>query len=80
MDSLRKVKSGDPLRIPAATFNTFADAAQDFLRRQRNIGWTTLGRWVKKVKLPKRIKSVGGLLLFEREGIDRIAAGNGHLG
>ena len=32
--SLRKVKPGDPLVIPAATFNTFVDAAQDFLARQ----------------------------------------------
>lgn len=33
-DCLKKVQSGDPLAIPAATFNTFVDAAQDFLRRQ----------------------------------------------
>ena len=32
--TLKKVKPGDPLAIPAATFNTFVDAAQDFLRRQ----------------------------------------------
>jgi hypothetical protein len=39
-DSMKKVKSGDPLAIPAATFNTIVDAAQDFLRRQRSIGRT----------------------------------------
>lgn len=39
-DALRKVKPGDPLSIPAATFNTFVDAAQHFLRRQRGIGRT----------------------------------------
>ena len=39
-DTLKKVQSGDPLKIPAATFNTFVDAAQDFLRRQRDIGRT----------------------------------------
>jgi len=33
-DTLRKVKPGDPLVIPAATFNTFVDAARDFLARQ----------------------------------------------
>ena len=27
-DLLTKVQSGDPLRIPAATFNTFIDAAE----------------------------------------------------
>lgn len=37
---MKKVQSGDPLKIPAGTFNTFVDAAQDFLRRQRSIGRT----------------------------------------
>ena len=40
MVDLKKVKSGDPLAIPAATFNTFVDAAQDFLRCQRSIART----------------------------------------
>jgi len=31
---LAKVKSGDSLKIPAATFNTFVDSARDFLARQ----------------------------------------------
>ena len=35
-DSFKKVQSGQPLRIPAATFNTFIDAARDFQQRQRN--------------------------------------------
>jgi hypothetical protein len=34
--SLEKVQSGDPLKIPAGTFNTFIDAAQDFQQRQRS--------------------------------------------
>ncbi len=33
---LNKVKSGDPLKIPAATFNTFIDAARDFRARTQN--------------------------------------------
>ena len=33
-DTLKKVKSGDPLAIPAATFNSFVDAAKDFQARQ----------------------------------------------
>jgi hypothetical protein len=33
---LQKVKRGDPLVIPAATFNTFIDAARDFQDRQRS--------------------------------------------
>jgi hypothetical protein len=37
-DHLKKVKSGDPLRLPAATFNTFIDASRDCLERQQNVG------------------------------------------
>ncbi len=33
-DSLRKVKSGDPLNIPAAAYNAFVDAAVDLRQRQ----------------------------------------------
>ena len=39
-DTLKKAQSGDQLSIPAATFNTFVEAAQAFLRRQRSIGRT----------------------------------------
>lgn len=34
-DTLKKVKSGDALVIPAQTFNTFIDAARDFRARQQ---------------------------------------------
>ncbi len=37
-DTLKKVQPGDPLVIPAQTFNTFVDAAKDFLRRQHHQG------------------------------------------
>ncbi|AQT67955.1 hypothetical protein STSP2_01107 [Anaerohalosphaera lusitana] len=33
---MRKVKSGEPLNIPAQTYNTFIDAAQDYKSRQLN--------------------------------------------
>ncbi len=33
-DALRKVKSGDPLRIPAGAYNAFVDAAVDLRQRQ----------------------------------------------
>jgi len=36
-DNLKKVRSGDPLDIPAATFNTFIDSARDFLSRQSDM-------------------------------------------
>ena len=36
--ALKKVKPGDPLNIPAETFNTLIDAAHDFQARQQVIG------------------------------------------
>jgi len=33
---MKKVRPGDPLVIPAATFNAFIDAAHDFQQRQRS--------------------------------------------
>jgi len=36
-DNMKKVRSGDPLVIPAATFNTFIDAARDYLMRGQNM-------------------------------------------
>jgi len=36
MARLQHVKRGDPLTIPASTFNTFVDAARDFQQRQRS--------------------------------------------
>lgn len=35
-DTLEKVKPGDPLAIPAATFNTFVDSARDYLQRHHD--------------------------------------------
>jgi len=35
--ALKKVSPGDPLRIPASTFNLFVDAAKDFQNRQQQI-------------------------------------------
>jgi len=35
-DSLKKVQPGDPLRIPAATFNTLIDVARDHLANRQN--------------------------------------------
>lgn len=37
-DPFKKVQRGDPLRIPAETFNTFIDAAKDFRARTQNRG------------------------------------------
>ena len=35
---MRKVSAGDPLNIPASTFNTFIDAAKDYRERSQNKG------------------------------------------
>ena len=37
-DSLKKVQPGDPLAIPAATFNTFIDVAREHLAQSQNGG------------------------------------------
>ncbi len=39
-DTFKKVKSGDKLRIPAATYNAFIDSAVDYQSRQRNLSST----------------------------------------
>ena len=36
VDPFRKVQSGQPLMIPAAAFNSFIDAAEDYRRRQQS--------------------------------------------
>jgi hypothetical protein len=33
---LKKVKPGDPLVMPATTYNAFVDAARDYLARQQD--------------------------------------------
>ena len=38
---------------------------------------TTLNRWISKGSLPKPRKSISGMLLFEREEIDRAAGCTG---
>lgn len=37
-DGMKKVRSGDPLVIPATAYNAFIDAAQDFRARTANLG------------------------------------------
>ncbi len=40
-DALKKVQAGQNLRIPAAAYNAFVDAAADLKRRETNIGART---------------------------------------
>lgn len=37
-DNMKKVRSGDPLVIPAPAYNAFIDAAQDYRARTANVG------------------------------------------
>ncbi|MGD9857773.1 MAG: hypothetical protein AB7U20_22750 [Planctomycetaceae bacterium] len=60
-DSLRKVRRGDPLQIPAETFNTFIDAARDFQNRTQNRQSTN----------SQELRQTGTLLVKNGSGQDR---------
>ena len=60
-DPLKKVQPGQPLRIPAQTFNTFVDAARDFLQRQQNQGGDPLAE----------VRPAGVVLVKNTSGEDR---------
>ena len=60
-DPLKKVQAGDKLEIPAQTFNTMIDAAQDFLRRQRSISQ----------EVPQSFRQAGIVLVRNNSGTDR---------
>ena len=57
-DVLKKVKSGDPLKIPAQTFNTFIEVAQDYQARRFNTG-----------QFPQRDFSQSGIVLVKNSTI-----------
>jgi len=57
-DVLKKVKSGDPLKIPAQTFNTFIEVAQDYQARKFNTG-----------QFPQRDFSQSGIVLVKNSTI-----------
>jgi len=59
-DALKKVKAGDSLRIPAATFNAFVDAARAHRERQRDSG-----------QRPKAAQQHSGIVLIRNTtGVD----------
>lgn len=60
-DGMRKVRTGDPLNIPAATFNTFIDSARDFLQRQNAL----------KRNRAKDTRNSGIILVKNASGSDR---------
>ncbi|MEW6249207.1 MAG: hypothetical protein AB1716_01045 [Planctomycetota bacterium] len=61
MAALTKVRPGDPLVIPAATFNAFIDAARDLQERQRNAQREILPDW----------RQAGIVLVRNESGADR---------
>jgi len=58
---LAKVQSRDPLKIPAATFNTFVDSARDYLQRQQGTGG----------KATQTFRQTGIVLVKNNSGADR---------
>jgi len=60
-DTLKKAKPGDPLRIPAATFNTFVDSARDYLQRKQGTGQ----------KPTQAFRQTGIVLVKNASGADR---------
>jgi len=69
-DYLKKVKSRDPLRIPAQTFNTFIDAANDFQQRQRDIARKAQASIRRNTIIPIKNSTGQDLDRFSVVGID----------
>ena len=55
---MNKVNSGDPLKIPAETFNTFIDAAQDFKVRTRGFTQKATAQAPQRTIIP--VKNMSG--------------------
>jgi hypothetical protein len=49
-----KVQSGDPLRIPAAAYNLFVDAARDFQRQAHGLGQGAMPSFRQATVVPVR--------------------------
>ena len=52
--TLKKVRSGDPLAIPAAAYNLFIDAARDFQRRAHGLGQGSVPSFRQATVVPVR--------------------------
>lgn len=70
-DPFKKVQRGDPLRIPAETFNTFIDAAKDFRARTQNRGTQPQPEFQQSGIVLVKNGSAEDLSRFEVLGIDR---------
>ncbi len=69
-DTMKKVKPGDPLSIPAATFNTFVDAARDYLQRRHGQGQQATPSGRHTCTIPVRNDSGSDRQRYEILGID----------
>lgn len=69
-DHLKKVQSGDPMVIPAQTFNAFVDAAFDFQRRQRSVKREGQATFQQNGVILVRNNTGGDLDRFAAVGID----------
>jgi len=69
-DMMKKVRSGERLRIPARTFNTFIDAARDFEARQRNQQQDPKRRFASNGIVPVKNASGADRDRFDILGID----------
>jgi len=70
-DTFKKVQSGDPLRIPAETFNTFIDAARDFKSRRQSRTRESQVEFRQTGIIPVKNNSGADRNRFDVLGIDR---------
>ena len=70
-DTFKKVQSGDPLRIPAETFNTFIDAARDFKARRQSRTRESQVEFRQTGIVPVKNNSGADRERFDVLGIDR---------
>ena len=70
-DPFKKVQRGEPLRIPAETFNTFIDAAKDFRQRTQNRGQSSLANFADSGIVPVKNASGGDRDRYDVLGIER---------
>ena len=69
-DTMKKVKSGDPLVVPAQTFNSFVDAARDFQGRRQNQGSSQQQAFYPSGIVPVKNASGSDLGRFSVLGLD----------
>lgn len=70
-DTFKKVQSGDPLRIPAETFNTFVDTARDFKSRRQSRTRKSQVEFRQTGIVPVKNNSGADRERFDVLGIDR---------